>query len=47
MPIPSATASPQKFLFAVRGTLDPFAMTGVGFGAGIENDGGFTPPNYS
>lgn len=26
----------QKFLFAVRGTFDPVAMVGVGFGAGIE-----------
>ena len=26
----------QKFLFAARGTFDPVAMVGVGFGAGIE-----------
>ena len=26
----------QKFLFAARGTFDPVAMIGVGFGAGIE-----------
>ena len=26
----------QKFLLAVRGTFDPVAMIGVGFGAGIE-----------
>lgn len=26
----------QKFVFAARGTFDPVAMVGVGFGAGIE-----------
>lgn len=26
----------QKFIFAARGTFDPVAMVGVGFGAGIE-----------
>ena len=26
----------QKFLFAARGTFDPVAMIGIGFGAGIE-----------
>jgi hypothetical protein len=36
--IPEAArlTSKQKFLFAVRGTFDPVAMVGVGFGAGIE-----------
>jgi hypothetical protein len=28
--------SKQKFIFAARGTFDPVAMVGVGFGAGIE-----------